>query len=571
MDSQLFQILTMFGALGMFLYGMKTMSDSLQKLAGDKLRSILAAMTSNVFKRVLVGLLITVIVQSSSATTVMVVSFVNAGLINLTQAIGMIMGANIGTTATVWLISLFGFKVDLGALAIPLIGLGFPLMFTKNPRLKSVGEMVVGFSMLFLGLDLMKKAMSGLQSDPSWLEFLSSFSDLGYLSIIIFVLIGTLLTVVIQASSATMAITIIMCNNGWIPFDCALAMVLGENIGTTITANLAAIVANTDAKRAAMAHLLFNVFGVIWMLFIFRGFERMIISIVEWGGGLNPIEYAESRPIALSLFHSMFNITNTLALVWFTAFLGRCVKKLVPQKEESVSSLKKLDRGIVTASQLSIVQVRKELVAYAQSATQMFGFVRSLFGEKDKEEFAKIYERIHTYENISDNVEVEMYNYLTKTYAESSGDAFKSIQTMQKVISDIESMADSNYRLARCIKKNRDHGIELPGELRKNVNRMFDLVEQALAIMNKNVESPSGDVAQTMKVVYELEQEIDGLRNEYRSKYLFNIDKIELQHNAVVAFAGIISEAERFADLVVKVSEHSFNVELHTQPDEDDF
>ncbi len=559
----------MLGALGMFLYGMKTMSDSLQKIAGDKLRNILAAMTSNVFKRVLVGLLITVIVQSSSATTVMIVSFVNAGLINLTQGIGMIMGANIGTTATVWLISLFGFKVDLGMLAIPLIGIGFPLLFMKRPRLKSAGEMIVGFSLLFLGLDLMKKAMSGLQSDPSWLEFLSNFSDLGYWSILLFVLIGTLLTVIIQASSATMAITIIMCNNGWIPFDCALAMVLGENIGTTITANLAAIIANTDAKRAAVAHLVFNVFGVIWMLIVFGWFEDMIISIVEWGGGLNPVEYAESRPIALSLFHSLFNITNTCLLVGFTATIARIVTRIVPQNDENVSSLKNLDRGMLSASQLSIVQVRNELVAYAQRSVKMFGFVRSLFAETKTDKFDLIYERIHRYENISDSVETEIYNYLSKTSEDSKGD-MKSIQIMLKVVSDIERMADSNYRLAKYIKLKRDNKLSFTQELRGKVNQIFDLVERAQIVMNDNIEQSPTDVNKAMERVYELEREINKLRSDFRESYLVNIDKIELCHNSVVVCADIIAEAERLADSIVKVSEHTLNVELHSKPDSND-
>ena len=527
-------------------------------------------MTSNVFKRVLVGLVITVIVQSSSATTVMVVSFVNAGLINLTQGIGMIMGANIGTTATVWLISLFGFKVDLGMLAIPLIGIGFPLLFMKKPRLKSAGEMVIGFSLLFLGLDLMKKAMQVLQEDPSWLEFLSNFSNLGYGSILIFVLIGTLLTVIIQASSATMAITIIMCNNGWIPFDCALAMVLGENIGTTITANLAALVANTDAKRAAVAHFVFNVFGVLWMLFVFRGFEKMIISIVEWGGGLNPITHAESRPIALSLFHSMFNITNTFVLVGFTGVIARLVTRIVPQNDTQVARLTNLERGMMSATQLSIVPVRNALVAYSQRTIKMFGFVRNLFDETQSDTFEQIYERIQRYENISDSVETEIYNYLTKTSESSAGDMFKSIQIMQKVVSDIERLADANYRLAKCIKLKRDNNVQFSHELNNIVLKIFDLVDRALSQMNDNVESSTTNVHEVMSKVYAFECDINKLVADFRNDYLLNIDKVDVSHNAIVICSGIISETERLANSIVKVSEHTFNVALHSRPNSND-
>jgi phosphate:Na+ symporter len=411
--------------------------------------------------------------------------------------------------------------------------------------------------------------MSGLQSDPSWLEFLSNFSDLGYWSILLFVLIGTLLTVIIQASSATMAITIIMCNNGWIPFDCALAMVLGENIGTTITANLAAIIANTDAKRAAVAHLVFNVFGVVWMLIVFGWFEDMIISIVEWGGGLNPVEYAESRPIALSLFHSLFNITNTCLLVGFTATIARIVTRIVPQNDENVSSLKNLDRGMLSASQLSIVQVRNELVAYAQRSVKMFGFVRSLFAETKTDKFDLIYERIHRYENISDSVETEIYNYLSKTSEDSKGD-MKSIQIMLKVVSDIERMADSNYRLAKYIKLKRDNKLSFTQELRGKVNQIFDLVERAQIVMNDNIEQSPTDVNKAMERVYELEREINKLRSDFRESYLVNIDKIELCHNSVVVCADIIAEAERLADSIVKVSEHTLNVELHSKPDSND-
>lgn len=566
MGNTIFQTLTIIGSLGLFLFGMKLMSESLQKIAGNKLRDILAAMTSTTFKRILVGTFITSVIQSSSATTVMIISFVNAGLLTLVQAIGLIMGANIGTTATAWLISLGAFEIDLGTAAIPLIAVGFPLMFFKSSRVKSVGEFIIGFALLFLGLGLLKDSMSGLQNDPSVLSFLASFSDSGFLSVILFVLIGTVLTIIIQSSSATIALTIIMCNNGWIPFDCAAAMVLGENIGTTITANLASFVANTEARRAARAHLIFNVIGVIWMLAIFPLFIKLIVLIIESFGGSSPITEPNTRPIALALFHSLFNIVNTCILVWFTPQIAKLATRMVKQHEEPKSRLTHIEAGILSTSELSIIQAYKELTTYSKRSSRMFGFVRNLFKETNNEEFEKTYQRIEKYENISDSLEVEIYNYLTKTTQDDmGGEAVKQVQIMFKVISDIEIMSDCNYKLAKVIKYKRDHNIWFNQELRDKVNDMFDLIDKAIMVMNTNIGN-AFDETQSMRDVYVLEKQINKMEGDLKEKYLYQIDDKELKHIAIVIFAELISETERLADAIEKISEDILNIVPHTKP-----
>ncbi len=331
MDYDLFDFLTLLGSLGLFLYGMKVMSDALMELAGDRMRNILATATSNRFFAVLTGFTITSIIQSSSATTLMVVSFANASLLSLAESIGVIMGANIGTTVTAWLISLLGFKVNMAAIAIPLVGLGFLFSFSKKKNLRHWGFFIVGFAILFIGLQFMKDSVPDLKSSPEVLAFLGDYTSKGYFSILLFMLIGTLLTVIIQSSSATMAITIIMCFEGWIPFDMAAAMVLGENIGTTITANLAAIVANYRAKRTARAHFIFNIFGVSWMLVFFVPFINGIGYAVERVEGVSPFVQASAIPVALSLFHTTFNIVNTSLLVNFVPLIASAVKRIVPK------------------------------------------------------------------------------------------------------------------------------------------------------------------------------------------------------------------------------------------------
>ncbi len=351
-------ILVLLGSLGLFLYGMKVMSDALMEVAGDKMRNILASMTSNRVFAVFTGFLITAVIQSSSATTLMVVSFVNASLLTLAESVGVIMGANIGTTVTAWLIAILGFKVSMSAIALPLVGLGFLFTFSKNEKANSWGSFIIGFAVLFIGLQFLKDSVPDIKNSPEILEWVESYTDMGYLSVLLFLLIGTILTVVIQSSSATMALTLVMCNEGWIPFDMAAAMVLGENIGTTITANLAALVANYNAKRTARAHFIFNMMGVVWMLILFYPFLNGVDLFVTQGGNPSPFVTATAVPVALSVFHTAFNIINTTLLIFFVPLIVRIVTKMVPYVEE-------VEPGIEQPKYLS-----RDALRYPQTALQ---------------------------------------------------------------------------------------------------------------------------------------------------------------------------------------------------------
>ena len=383
------KFLTLVGALGLFLFGMKLMSEALQRVAGGKMRQILAAMTNSRIKGVLTGILVTTTIQSSSATTVMVVSFVNAGLISLVASVGIIMGANIGTTVTAWIIATLGFKVSLSFLSLPLIGISFPLFFSKNSVRKSWGEFIIGFAILFIGLQFLKESVPGINGDSDALNFLSSFTDLGMVSTLIFVLVGTILTIIIQSSSATMALTLVMTYNGLIPFDLAAAMVLGENIGTTVTANLAALVANVSAKRTARAHLMFNIFGVTWVLLIFPYFLRLIDLFMEHKHGISILDTNISKeefneikdlyPIGLALFHTTFNILNTIFLFGFAPFIAKVATRMVPDRGEDDEEfrLKFIDSSLFSTSEIGIVQAKKEIAIFGKRIEKMFGFVQT--------------------------------------------------------------------------------------------------------------------------------------------------------------------------------------------------
>ena len=359
----IYDILQLLGALGLFLFGMKVMSDALLKLAGNKLRSILASMTSNRVFGVLTGFLITSVIQSSSATTLMVVSFSNAGLLTLTESISVIMGANIGTTITAWLITILGFKVSMSTIALPLVGFGFVFTFLKKKNAIHWGNFIIGFALLFIGLQFLKDAMPDIKSNPEILAFLSQYTDLGYISILLFLLIGTILTVVIQSSSATMALTLIMTAEGWIPFELAAAMVLGENVGTTITANLAALVASYKAKRTARAHLVFNLIGVIWMLILFYPFLRFVDWLAKSFGSDSPYVSAAAIPVAISLFHTAFNIINSFLLIWFVNPIAKIVERIVPEKsepEKPVNEPKYLNKSVLKYPEIAIAALIRE-------------------------------------------------------------------------------------------------------------------------------------------------------------------------------------------------------------------
>ncbi|BDX37555.1 hypothetical protein CYCD_09100 [Tenuifilaceae bacterium CYCD] len=564
MNYGLLEFLNLIGSLGLFLYGMKLMSESLQKVAGDKMRSILASITSNKFMGVAVGLLVTTIIQSSSATTVMVVSFVNAGLLSLVQSIGVIMGANIGTTVTAWIISLLGFNFSIALIAIPLIGIGFPLMFSKKSSIKSWGEFIVGFSLLFLGLEYLKNSVPRIDQNPGMFEFLARYASMGFPSVLLFLLIGTLLTLIIQSSSATMALTLVMCNQGWISFELGAAMVLGENIGTTVTANIAALIGNVSAKRAARAHFIFNMLGVTWMLLLFYPFTNLIAKIMVHNTGSSPFENPASIPVALSIFHTSFNFINTTLLIWFIPLIVKIVTWMVPTKkeEEEEFRLVHINIGLLSTAELSLVQAHKEVIIFAKRTSKMFGFVKQLFNETNDKEFDSIYERIEKYEGISDRVEVEIATYLNKVSTYELGDeSSKKLQAMFRIISEIESVADSNYALARTMKRKRDSKIWFSQEIRNNMNKMFELLDEALLTMIQNLEQGQKNPNINMGPAYDAEERVNKLRELLKEDHIKNVEANKYKYQAGVIYSDLFNDCEKMGDYIINVSEAIAEIE----------
>jgi phosphate:Na+ symporter len=556
MDYSFFDFLKLVGSLGLFLYGMKIMSEALQRVSGAKLRSILSAMTANRFLGVFTGFMVTTVIQSSSATTVMVVSFVNAGLITLVESIGVIMGANIGTTVTGWIISILGFKFSISQYVLPLIGVGLPMVFSKSTRRRSIGEIMIGFALLFLGLDFLKASMPSIDENPEILAFLQNYTNLGFGSVLIFLMVGTLLTFLIQSSSATMALTFVMVNQGWIPFELAAAMVLGENIGTTITANIAASVGNLSAKRAAMVHFLFNVAGVIWMLIIFKFFTQTVDNIITSLNGDSPATNPAVVPIALSLFHTSFNIINTFLFIWFVPKIRDVVVAILPQKqsEEEEFRLQYITAGLMSTPELSLLQARRETQFFAKHTIKMFGFVQKLLRENNDKKFNKLFAKIQKYESISDDVEVEIANYLSEVAQGKLSDfGRRRMQSMLKLVSDLESIGDSNFNLARTINRMYDNKIILPEEVLQKLELMFSMVQESLEMMRDNLEKDE-KLVQLAKA-REIENEINSFRNQLKAEHLEYLRTGVYAYEAGIIFNDLFSESEKLADYVINVSE----------------
>lgn len=555
MDYGLFDFLKLIGSLGVFLFGMKLMSEALQKVAGNKMRQILSAMTSNRVKGVITGILITAIIQSSSATTVMVVSFVNAGLLSLIESIGVIMGANVGTTVTAWLISILGFKISMAEISLPLIGLCLPLLFSGKRSRKSWGELIIGFGLLFIGLEFLKNAMPDLHKNPEIFTFLKEYTDMGYASYILFMLIGTVLTILIQSSSATMALTLVMCANGWISFEIAASMVLGENIGTTVTANLAAVVANTTAKRAALAHFVFNFFGVLWVLAIFPIFLNWIEQLCIFLGIGNPATNASSVPMALSLFHTIFNITNVLILIWFTRFIARIVTKLIPIREttEDAFSLKHIKIGLLSTPDASLFQAKEEITLYGKNTLSMFRKVIECLDLPAKD-FAKPFEYLVKLEDESDNIEVEIANYLTKvSESKLTTENSQRVRAMFKIVSEIESIADSSLNVAKAINRRNDQKVTFPEELTVKLKHMFSLVDETLVAMCKNLATEYREV--NAKKAYELEHAINDYRTILQQEHLLAIEEKRYDYPTGILYNDIFAECEKIGDYAINVTQ----------------
>jgi phosphate:Na+ symporter len=571
------QIFTLLGAMGMFLYGMNLMSSGLQKAAGDKLRGFLSAMTSNPFKRVMTGVGITALIQSSSATTVMVVSFVNAGLLTLVQAIGVIMGANIGTTITAWMVSLLGFKADISILAVPLMLLGFLFSNSKNNQHKNIGELIVGFSLLFLGLSFMKESVPDLKQTPEVLEFVKMWSGYGFWSVLIFLGVGTVLTLILQSSSATMAITLIMLSMGWIPFPMACAMVLGENIGTTITANIAASVGNPSAKRAALSHTIFNVFGVIWALIFFRPFLSLVGKIIEFLGFPNPAsaDFIVTEPdgatgtaalYGLSMLHTLFNTINTLALVWFTGLIAKVVTKIIKEpenKEEKPYRLMYINAGPLATPELATEQAIKEIIHFAKISRNGLGYARAAINETETDKFEELRSKLVKYEEISDRIEYEIANFLN---AVSEGEISEStsykIKAMYKIIGELESLGDSGESISRILSRRNIHNKSFDPETIKKINAMIDLVDHAYSVMIDNLNMAENSTLEEISNAYAAEDRINVLRDNLREEEINSLENNRKNYQTSVYYMDIVSELEKMGDFMINISQALYKCKI---------
>jgi phosphate:Na+ symporter len=572
---------------------MKVMSEGLQKAAGDRLRNILSAMTRNRFTGTITGFAITALIQSSSASTVMVVSFVNAGLMTLAQSMAVIFGANVGTTFTAWVIALFGFKVNISAFVLPLIGLAVPLLFSKKGRTKSIGEFLVGFSFLFMGLDMISLYVPDLQSNPEMFAFLKEYATMGISSILIFLAVGIVLTMVIQSSAATFAITLIMCTKGWITFDLACAMVLGSNIGTTITPILASMSGNVAAKRTAMGHLLFNLLGTVWCICIFIPFCDFNAWLTDTIGAGNPnalynfvngLEQSDpelynhlfdnslpaghevmakiatmqlSVSFGLSIFHTVFNLVNLSIMIWLTNVYVKVVERLIPakHKEDEEFALKYISGGLLSSAELNIAQAEKEMAVYAERVGRMLDMAQTLVHTKERsEEFDKLYSRLDKYEDISDRMEIEIANFLNLT-AEGrlSNQSKLHVAAMLNIVSEIESIADACLGVGKILLRKQQSHAEFNKEIYENIDTMFAYVHEAMTMMIALLKNVENTTDHQLNTSYNKEREINNVRNTLRSANVDNINEKHYEYQAGIYYMDIISDLERTGDYIINV------------------
>lgn len=575
----------------MFLYGMKIMSEGLQKVAGDRLRNILSAMTKNRFAGLITGIFITALIQSSSASTVMVVSFVNAGLLSLADSMAVIMGANVGTTATSWLITIFGFKVNVEMFILPLIGLSIPFLFSKKSSRKSLAEFLIGFSLLFMGLEFINSNVPDLKSNPEIFSFLSGYSSMGFGSVLIFLFAGIVLTMTIQSSSAAFAIILIMCSKGWIQFDIACAMVLGSNIGTTITPIIASLGANSAAKKAALGHLMFNCFGTVWALALFFPFvefntwvtkalgfgdpqalmdyltnleasdpEAYRLAIAGKGSGeilasIASLQFAVS--FGLSIFHTSFNLVNVSVMLWLTGWYVKITNFLIKpkSKDDDEFQLKYISRGMLNAAELNIAQAQQEIVVYAERVNRMFNMVKTLeHTSPDTEDFNKLYSRIEKYEEISDRMELEIANYLNRVVdGRLSYEGKLHITALLNIVSEIESIADSCFNLAKTKVRQHDTKISFNEIVEGNIATMYKYVSEALENMLLILRDLENVNEKEIMVSYNKEREINNYRNALRSENVDNINRKLYTYEEGIYYMDIVCESEKLCDYVVNV------------------
>ena len=564
MEFGIIELLNLIGALGFFIFGMKVMSDGIQKAGGVKMRQILGGMTSNRYFGVMTGFLITAIVQSSSATTVMTVSFVNAGLLTLVESAGVMMGANIGTTITAWIISILGFKVKMSAIALPIIAFGMPMMFARKTKTKNWGEFLVGFALLFIGLSELKNAVPDIKNNPEVLNFLAGFADISFLSRLMFVGVGTLLTIVVQSSTAAMALTLVLCNTGVIPFEVAAAMVLGENIGTTITAELASLVGNVHAKRSARIHSMFNIVGVTWMLILmpyaldiveyismnYFGSISPYTAVDGWGDSISPV------PIALSIFHTGFNLLNVLLLIWFVPLLVRIAERTVKSQGDMDQEfhLEHIGRGLMQTAELSVLEAQKEVIKFGKITSKLYNMILELRKETNSKKFNKLMERIKKYEDITDRMEVEIADYLAKAaQGEMSDSASFKVRSMISIINDMERIGDICYQMSISIERKKENKAEFTTESKKSIEVLLGEVQKALNIMNDNLNSEYSQV--TLTEANNAENNINNMRNKLRKSYLQKIEKGEMPIQTGMIYNNLIHSLEKLGDHIFNISE----------------
>lgn len=584
MNYSIFDFLSLLGSVCLFLYGMKVMSEGLQKVAGDRLRNILGIMTKNRVTGVMTGVLITALIQSSSASTVMVVSFVNAGLMSLAQAMAVIFGANVGTTVTTWIISAFSFEVNISDYSVLLLAVGVPMLFMKKSFYKSLGEFLIGFCFLFMGLDLISHYVPNLQENPSMLEFLTRYTSMGYGSVLIFFVIGIIVTMVAQSSAATFAITLIMCSQGWINYELGCAIVLGGNIGTTITPVLASLSGNLAAKRTAMGHVLFNVLGSIIVLAIFDPFITLVADITQWFEGTNPLTITAAREeamanstlltpaggltaraqasmaFALAMFPTVFNTLNLLVMIWFTKIYVKIVCWIMPTRHKETDeefSLKFIGRGMLGTSELNITQAQKEIQVYAERVARMLGMARELIHTKEKDDsYTNLYSRLEKYEDISDRMEIEIGNFLNRV-AEGrlSPEGKMRVAGMLRIISEIESIADSCFNVAKTLNRKNQVHVEFDNSIMTEIDKMYDMVEGAMKNMLEILRQMETPEDANIITAYNKEREINNFRNRLRDDNIFNINNKVYDYQEGIFFMDLIGEAEKLGDYMLNVVE----------------
>ncbi|MFH1119458.1 MAG: Na/Pi cotransporter family protein [Bacteroidota bacterium] len=549
-------ILTILGSLTLFLYGMKLMSESLQKIGGSSLRGIFSFMASTRARAIVSGLVVTAVIQSSTTVTVMLVSFTNAGFLTLTQALGLMMGANIGTTITAWLVSYFGFQFDLSVILLPVLGLTLPLLFFPSAGKRSIGEFLVGFAILFLGLQFLKNSLPDISGNSSLLGMISGISDYGLGSALLFALAGIMITVIVRASSATIALTMVMCHNGWITYEDAAAMVLGENIGTTLTANIAAVVANRSAKRLALGHTLFNVSGTMLVLIFFSFFVGLSADAARAFTGISPLDDVASVPVGLSVFHSGFNLLNTLLLAGFVPYFRKLLEFLIPLKtnEKKNFSLKYISPGYLSLSEMSLLQAREEIHNFGKHVAFMFSLIPEYLIEKHEKKYLKLKKRIYKSENQADEMEAEIRHYLTRTAEQDLTESgSRKISSMLKIIDDLESMADQCMQMERTINRKNAENEWFTQGMREDINSMFLLIREALDNMNLNLsqEYRPGILAKAS----ETELRINELRDQLLSVNNLRVESGESTYQKASIFTNLVSQCEKLGDHIINVNQ----------------